>query len=442
MTVAYTVPVPGHWKTDIAGEGVQWILGQALDFSKLPTDAQFTVAFSAHASVASGSAAIDVRLGLVPQNMGSETSTLILSQGFTGPYSATITGSTAISRGGVPVGVQWTARTGAVRNDWRCACYGAGKFVVVAYFDGHSMVSVNGIDWTSHAVVHQENSWSAVCYGDGPGLFVAVGVAGTGNRVMTSPDGLNWTIQTSAANNSWTGVCYGAGIYVAVAYNGSGNQVMTSPDGVNWTAGAGIPSKGWRNVTYCEWLGLFVAVAYSGTSGQRVMTSPDGFNWTLRNTPSDNAWYGICAGDGILVATATTGTGNRVMTSTNAIDWTLQTSPADFAWETVKFGGGMFVAVASDAVADNPVMTSVDGIHWTLRAIPPNGRWRGLCYGNGTFLAAASYDNGSGTRLMTSAAVPPTASKPMFMIGGFSQSGGGALELSDVSVTVTLLEGT
>ena len=59
-------------------------------------------------------------------------------------------------------------------------------------------------------------------------MFVAVSVSGTGNRVMTSPDGITWTLRTSAADNAWRGVTYANGIFVAVASSGIGNRVMTS----------------------------------------------------------------------------------------------------------------------------------------------------------------------------------------------------------------------
>jgi hypothetical protein len=62
----------------------------------------------------------------------------------------------------------------------------------------------------------------------GGGLFVAVAATGSGNRVMTSPDGIVWTSRASAADNSWTSVTYGNGVFVAIAYTGSGNRVMTS----------------------------------------------------------------------------------------------------------------------------------------------------------------------------------------------------------------------
>jgi hypothetical protein len=87
---------------------------------------------------------------------------------------------------------------------------------------------------------------------------------------MTSPDGINWTLRTSAADNQWISVTYGNGLFVAVAYSGTGNRVMTSPDGINWTLRTSAADNQWRAVTYGN--GLFVAVAQTGT-GNRVMTS-------------------------------------------------------------------------------------------------------------------------------------------------------------------------
>jgi len=45
---------------------------------------------------------------------------------------------------------------------------------------------------------------------------------------MTSPDGITWTIRTSAADNAWNGITYGNGLFVAVSATGTGNRVMTS----------------------------------------------------------------------------------------------------------------------------------------------------------------------------------------------------------------------
>jgi hypothetical protein len=75
-----------------------------------------------------------------------------------------------------------------------------------------------------------DNQWISVCWSAELGIFVAVANTGTGNRVMTSPDGINWTSRTSAVDNQWISVCWSAelGIFVAVANTGTGNRVMTS----------------------------------------------------------------------------------------------------------------------------------------------------------------------------------------------------------------------
>ena len=59
---------------------------------------------------------------------------------------------------------------------------------------------------------------------------MAVSLTGTGNRVMTSPDGINWTARTTPADNNWRGVAWSSGLskFVAVAITGTGNRVMTS----------------------------------------------------------------------------------------------------------------------------------------------------------------------------------------------------------------------
>ena len=48
-----------------------------------------------------------------------------------------------------------------------------------------------------------DNAWLTVTWSPERGLFVAVAQTGTGNRVMTSPDGIAWTARASAADNQW-----------------------------------------------------------------------------------------------------------------------------------------------------------------------------------------------------------------------------------------------
>jgi hypothetical protein len=73
-----------------------------------------------------------------------------------------------------------------------------------------------------------------VTYGNG--LFVAVGGYDdqpfSTSIILTSPDGVNWTEQTSPTSNPLYGVTYGDGLFVAVGVLGA---ILTSPDGVSWT---------------------------------------------------------------------------------------------------------------------------------------------------------------------------------------------------------------
>lgn len=71
-----------------------------------------------------------------------------------------------------------------------------------------------------------DNGWVSVGYGNG--VFVAVSSTGSGDRVMTSPDGVTWTSRTSAADNLWRSVTYAGRMFVAVAGSGQGSRVMTS----------------------------------------------------------------------------------------------------------------------------------------------------------------------------------------------------------------------
>ncbi len=89
----------------------------------------------------------------------------------------------------------------------------------------------------NYTIANADNSWRFVCWSPALTLFVAVAYTGTGNRVMTSPDGITWTIRTSAADNNWRSVCWSPALtlFVAVADSGTGNRVMTSPDGITWT---------------------------------------------------------------------------------------------------------------------------------------------------------------------------------------------------------------
>ena len=263
-------------------------------------------------------------------------------------------------------GVVWTTRTSAASNSWNSVTWGDDTFVAVSS-DGTGnrvMTSPDGINWTTRTSA-ANNQWQSVTWGGPAGQkgFVAVSSPGT---VMTSPDGITWTTRTAAVNNSWKSVTWGDDTYVAVSITGTNNRVMTSPDGINWTSRTSAANNSWNSVTWGD--DTFVAVSPDG-GGNRVMTSPDGINWTTRTSAADNAWnsvtWGGPAGQKKFVAVSTQGT---VMTSNDAIAWTTRTSAANSPWSSVTWGGPAgqerFVALSYTG----PAMTSPDGITWTLQS--------------------------------------------------------------------------
>ena len=138
--------------------------------------------------------------------------------------------------------------------------------------------------WVSGTTPSEEKSWNAIAYGNG--AFVAVGTGGVGNRAMSSPDGILWTIRPSSADNTWNSLVFGDEVFVAVASGGT-NRCMTSADAGTWT-GRACPSIGWTSVAYGN--GAFIAVANSGTGTRAMRSTNAGSTWTLITTPADNAW--------------------------------------------------------------------------------------------------------------------------------------------------------
>src|SRR6266478_3458735 len=114
--------------------------------------------------------------------------------------------------------------------------------------------STDGVTWSLvNSPLNGSGSqmiWQKVCWSAGLGLFVAVGAPVTGSsdlgRVMTSSDGRTWTLQSTPSTGAqviqWNNVIWVSQLALFVAVGGqiSGtlaltNLIMTSPDGVTWS---------------------------------------------------------------------------------------------------------------------------------------------------------------------------------------------------------------
>ena len=320
----------------------------------------------------------------------------------------------------------WTART-TFGDSWSCIAWSPSLniFVVLPSSGStNSLVSSNGITWTAYTA--PAPAWSDIVWAPGLNIFVAVATSGTGNRAATSSDGITWTSRTTPADNEWRSVAWAPSLnlFAAVASTGSGNRVMTSPDGVTWTIRTSAADLAWRSIAWSPELGMWAAVATASSAiaattslspisstpatTASVMTSTNGTTWTLRVSPS-NEWRSIVWAPelGIFAAIAQTGSSNRIMTSNNGIDWVSRTTPsaADISWTSMEWSArlGMFAAVAASGTG-NRVLTSLDGVAWSIGVSPADNDWQDIVWAPSLGIFASVSSTGTGTRAMTASA--------------------------------------
>jgi len=296
------------------------------------------------------------------------------------------------------------------------------------------MTSPDGVVWTQRntPAINVVQAWRGICWADGLGLFVAVGIAG--DRVMTSPDGINWTPQVAAVANDWQSIVWasGIGLLVAVSNIGGANSAMTSPNGIAWTLRA-TPFTGaqlWTGVTYAPTIGTLCAVSAGGAVTipgfvGRAMTSVNGINWFLRDVPLGTGGPGpnAIAWSPKLVLFAAVkapagGVYDNVVTSPDGISWTQQTVPvtggAIQAWTDIVWSPEqeMFAAVASGSDVSKRLMTSLNGIDWFINVSNVNtltdNIWEGLAWSPALnlFAVVASSIGGGSTNFAATLTVP------------------------------------
>jgi hypothetical protein len=120
-------------------------------------------------------------------------------------------------------GQTFTALAQIGSNDFLDVAYGNGVWVLVG-FNGELWRSTDGTNWSTTNINYttftsQYDFWD-VTYGDG--LFYAVGFGDGlgGDQVLTSPDGLNWTLVTTPSTASqMRGVVYANNVWLLMDNN-------------------------------------------------------------------------------------------------------------------------------------------------------------------------------------------------------------------------------
>lgn len=294
-------------------------------------------------------------------------------------------------------GVIWTPRTSETTAYLEEVIWGGNRFVTVA---ANSMIltSLDGVTWTiiRDAQIIPGGSSSLLGVTWNGSQFIAVGGINytptvSGGIILTSPDGITWTYQTSGTRAYLTSVTWSSGQFVAVggiSFSREGT-ILTSPDGVIWTPQNLGSSSRLLNVTGDG--SQFVAVGEYGM----ILTSADGVTWTpppKRTTASsfqDVVWDGKQ-----FVAVGGNGT---ILSSPDGVSWTSRISGTTDDLLGVIWSGSQFVAVGYlfsifGYTLTTTILTSPDGVNWTPRDPGIYARLEDIAWSGSQFVAVGGND--------------------------------------------------
>ncbi len=191
--------------------------------------------------------------------------------------------------------------------------------------------------------------------------LIAVGANG---RIMTSSNGVSWTIRNSGTTNALQSIAW-SGTRLVVGGN-SGTILTSDDDGVTWV------KRSYPTGNLPAGLGTILSVIWDGTQfvavgkNKLIIKSTDGVNWTLISLVGDGSSYNdlvdVAYSGSLYVAVGFTG---KVLTSSDGENWSEVGAGIADILHSLAWTGSAFVAGGSS----NAVYTSSDGINWTTHSV-------------------------------------------------------------------------
>lgn len=182
--------------------------------------------------------------------------------------------------------------------------------------------------------------------------FVAPGANGT--TIVTSSDGITWSLVSTVMPSSPLDMAYGAGLYVMVANDG----IYTSSNLATWTLRLANSSIG----VFVKSIARNSSVFAVGTSTSDIYTSPDGITWTLRSSAPGITLIsrGMITDGTLLVNVAESNT--KIQTSSDGITWTDRFTSSDTLGDSGAWTGTTFVIPGKTS---SDTVVSTNGTTWT-----------------------------------------------------------------------------
>ena len=246
-------------------------------------------------------------------------------------------------------------------------------------------------------------------------------------RLISSPDGINWTPITLPDAISGK---MAAGNSIYLIFNIIGSSYLYSNDLSIWRLGTLPTPIGWVCAQVIHNGVYFLATS---TNSDTYIISTDGVNWTVSSFPSSTSknWGAITFGLGLFVTINYNANPPLSLTSSDGITWISNTMPLAGKYSKVIFGNGFFLALIEDSTYG---ALSYDGQRWSTVTLPYSSNWKNGIYALDMFIVSDLKNNQNYITSPCAKTPSPTPSGTLawhYVISGLNTRG--QLGLSDTS---------
>lgn len=286
-------------------------------------------------------------------------------------------------------GITWTNITFVSTQGPRTLIYNGNIFV--ASTDTQVVTSTNGITWT--IINPGVANMFYIAHSTGFETRQAVTptelsyLSGTTSNVQTQINTLNTTLTANQNNATGNAISskFAQTAFIALPYNSNSTVAAYSTNGITWSTTT-IDSGNYKGSAFIS--NNFIGYIYNSTT---AAISTNGITWSTTTLPSSTGWYaGVSAGGKLVIGSLSS---SNIAITTNGTTWT--TASGAHPITSMTYGRSLYVSVQGSS---NAASYSTDGITWTQTVLPGTSLlYQSVMYNNGVFVAVAGTQVGGAT---------------------------------------------